>query len=330
MHNAHSERKSRQLYLFNDMVLVTKSEGDKYKLLNMCSFDSFVEPYISLTEPFCKIEEFKIFIFYAPKCMLTVYFENQNVKDNWAKSLKQSISDWVSQKNRIVQASKHLVKDMNFKKNSVGSLSSSRKSKNGSTSSLAEQAEPRTSNLSITSKPGSGEIRQDRPKSGISDNELFTQRQSQSRGMDATHMPSLSLVERQASIKRVIEQHQRRSQLKKEILDLSSMPPLPTLEQQQRATPSSIKVYNSVGTSRTNSILKNDQSHILARRSLLDQSRMSQKVVSHESINSTICRSETNDNAPDTNMTERETIESSHTPSITHLPLPPKKYNELM
>lgn len=38
--NAHAERKKREVYLFNDMLVIAKPDGDKYKLLNMVSFDA--------------------------------------------------------------------------------------------------------------------------------------------------------------------------------------------------------------------------------------------------------------------------------------------------
>ncbi|KAJ3359370.1 Rho guanine nucleotide exchange factor 4, partial [Kappamyces sp. JEL0680] len=39
MHNAQGVRKPREVYLFNDMIIIAKPEGDKYKLLNMAAFD---------------------------------------------------------------------------------------------------------------------------------------------------------------------------------------------------------------------------------------------------------------------------------------------------
>jgi hypothetical protein len=37
MYNASEALKKREIYLFNDMVIVTKLEGEKHKLLNMCA-----------------------------------------------------------------------------------------------------------------------------------------------------------------------------------------------------------------------------------------------------------------------------------------------------
>jgi hypothetical protein len=102
------DKKSRQLYLFNDMLIVTKEESDKCKLINMCAFENFVTPYMHANDA-CG---FRIALFVSPHLTIFTFFDTEKIKESWNIAIRQAITEWNSNKNRIVLAKKTQVKHL--------------------------------------------------------------------------------------------------------------------------------------------------------------------------------------------------------------------------
>lgn len=87
------------------MIIITKIEGEKFRLMNMCAFESFIQPYVNFFDS-------KILIYHEAKSILTIHFDSLEVKKQWEIALTNALDEWISQKNRIVHASKSGLTEM--------------------------------------------------------------------------------------------------------------------------------------------------------------------------------------------------------------------------
>ncbi|KAI8907800.1 hypothetical protein EDD86DRAFT_208149 [Gorgonomyces haynaldii] len=110
MFNAQKEKKKREVYLFNDMLVVAKQDGEKYKLLNMCPFDKF------LAEPIKPQGEADMEILADKELRLAMFFDTPNQRDVWLNAIGNAFEDYVAQKNRINQATKVTSKSVDLVK----------------------------------------------------------------------------------------------------------------------------------------------------------------------------------------------------------------------
>ncbi|KAJ3307215.1 Myosin 10A, isoform D [Kappamyces sp. JEL0829] len=101
MHNAQGVRKPREVYLFNDMIIIAKPEGDKYKLLNMAAFDVIT---IDLVEVSDSAGEFPIEIVHEGHGIMIMVFKSDSARETWHRAMQTAVTEWVTQKNRIDQA----------------------------------------------------------------------------------------------------------------------------------------------------------------------------------------------------------------------------------
>ncbi|KAJ3260020.1 Rho guanine nucleotide exchange factor 4 [Boothiomyces macroporosus] len=99
--NAHAERKKREVYLFNDMLVIAKPDGDKYKLLNMVSFDALS---VSLVDAPEDAETFCLDINHQGHSKIVLLFDSFNARETWMKAIENALNEYKSQKNRINQA----------------------------------------------------------------------------------------------------------------------------------------------------------------------------------------------------------------------------------
>lgn len=100
-HNAVGAKKPREVYLFNDMLVIAKPDGDKYKLLNMAAFDAIYVNEMQGEEP---IKEFLIEIVHVGHATVVMVYDTAVSRDTWINIIKSTVSDWTAQKNRINQA----------------------------------------------------------------------------------------------------------------------------------------------------------------------------------------------------------------------------------
>ncbi|KAH6583550.1 hypothetical protein BASA61_007950 [Batrachochytrium salamandrivorans] len=101
--NTQNEFKPRQVYLFNDMLLIAKPDGDKYKLMHMIPFDMIlVNSSHDTAESECQIE-----IVHVGSARCTFIFDNPALKEGWITAIKNSVDEWISQKTRMNTVSSH-------------------------------------------------------------------------------------------------------------------------------------------------------------------------------------------------------------------------------
>ncbi|KAJ3273942.1 Rho guanine nucleotide exchange factor 4 [Terramyces sp. JEL0728] len=100
-YNANGDRKKREVYLFNDMLVIAKPDGDKYKLLNMVAFDVLSVNLIDAAED---AENFYIEVHHQGHSKIILIFDSYNSRETWMKTIESTLNEYKAQKNRINQA----------------------------------------------------------------------------------------------------------------------------------------------------------------------------------------------------------------------------------
>ncbi|KAJ2998811.1 Rho guanine nucleotide exchange factor 4 [Globomyces sp. JEL0801] len=96
--NAHGEKKKREIYIFNDMLILTKQDGDKYKLLSMVPFDDLTLHQVSVGKDAIDIP---IEILQLGKVCFTLVCDSFSNRELWVKPIQKALAEYVEQKNRI-------------------------------------------------------------------------------------------------------------------------------------------------------------------------------------------------------------------------------------
>nr|KAJ3415389.1 Myosin 10A, isoform D [Polyrhizophydium stewartii] len=95
---AQQETKRREVFMFNDMLVIAKPEGEKYKLIQMISFD---EIYVNSFHDDANVEHQIEIAHTKERTHIYLVFENSAAKETWITALRGAIDEWLSQKNRI-------------------------------------------------------------------------------------------------------------------------------------------------------------------------------------------------------------------------------------
>jgi hypothetical protein len=110
--NGNGDRRKREVYVFNDMLVVTKPEGDKYKLLSMISFDTITihlpksdfEEASSKDSSHSKEGDWSVEVGSSGKDRVRFMFETQDKRSSWIQLVQDYVDEYVAQKQRILQA----------------------------------------------------------------------------------------------------------------------------------------------------------------------------------------------------------------------------------
>lgn len=110
MTNVHGEQKKRDLILFNDMLIISKNDGDKLKLLSMLPFENFAA--IPCVVP---PDTTKFFTLNLKNEILQIFWPSEGARNEFCGLLISATRDWQEQQERIEKAIKPM------KSNSIGS-----------------------------------------------------------------------------------------------------------------------------------------------------------------------------------------------------------------
>ncbi|XJO78856.1 hypothetical protein BDV3_003234 [Batrachochytrium dendrobatidis] len=95
--NTQNEVKRREVYLFNDMLVIAKAVGDAFKLIHMIPFDMiFVNSHHDSSEI-----EFQIEIVHVGNSRCCLIFDNPTSTETWINAIRGAVNEWVFQKNRM-------------------------------------------------------------------------------------------------------------------------------------------------------------------------------------------------------------------------------------
>jgi hypothetical protein len=109
--NVYGERRKREVYVFNDMLVVTKPDGEKYKLLSMISFDIIAitaSPEDEVTSKDSQKEtkqgDWGVVVTSTGKERVEFKFETEEKRKSWVQLVQNCIDEYIAQKQRIMQA----------------------------------------------------------------------------------------------------------------------------------------------------------------------------------------------------------------------------------
>ena len=102
--NVYNEIKTREVFLFNDMLIISKmQDGDKLKLINMIPFDAFAMDVPAIKEG-TENAEITIHITHVGDAQYFFVFESIDAREVWVEVLQNTLNTWNQHKTRIRDA----------------------------------------------------------------------------------------------------------------------------------------------------------------------------------------------------------------------------------
>eukprot|EP00842_Homolaphlyctis_polyrhiza_P004851 jgi/Hompol1/5367/HPOL_004431-RA len=92
--NSHNEVKRREVFLFNDMLIIAKHMGEQYKLINMIPFDAV--QINSGGEESSQVE-----ILHNGTTVCSLLFETVPTKETWIAIIQNTVNEWLAHRNRL-------------------------------------------------------------------------------------------------------------------------------------------------------------------------------------------------------------------------------------